>query len=78
MNKHTKSIINQMLRDPILKVKELAADADSEEKLALFMQIFDIEEAAGRQMMKTVESSQKVHSFKNAESKAGFAPLVSE
>lgn len=39
LNKHTKSIINQMLRDPILKVKELAADADSEEKLALFMQI---------------------------------------
>ncbi|MCG0041266.1 hypothetical protein LV454_30255, partial [Escherichia coli] len=54
LNNHTKSIINQMLRDPILKVKELAADADSEEKLALFMQIFDIEEAAGRQMMKTV------------------------
>ncbi|MFB0636304.1 glutamyl-tRNA reductase [Bacillus rugosus] len=78
LNKHTKSIINQMLRDPILKVKELAADADSEEKLALFMQIFDIEEAAGRQMMKTVESSQKVHSFNKAESKAGFAPLVSE
>lgn len=78
LNKHTKSIINQMLRDPILKVKELAADADSEEKLALFMQIFDIEEAAGRQMMKTVESSQKVHSFKKAESKAGFSPLVSE
>ncbi|MCY9231791.1 glutamyl-tRNA reductase, partial [Bacillus inaquosorum] len=24
LNKHTKSIINQMLRDPILKVKELA------------------------------------------------------
>lgn len=78
LNKHTKSIINQMLRDPILKVKELAADADSEEKLALFMQIFDIEEAAGRQMMKTVESSQKVHSFMKAESKAGFSPLVSE
>nr|MDH3084035.1 glutamyl-tRNA reductase [Bacillus subtilis] len=78
LNKHTKSIINQMLRDPILKVKELAADADSEEKLALFMQIFDIEEGAGRQMMKTVESAQKVHSFKKAESKAGFSPLVSE
>ncbi len=59
LNKHTKSIINQILRDPILKVKELAADADSEEKLALFMQIFDIEEVAGRQMIKTVESDQR-------------------
>lgn len=45
MNKHTKSIINQMLRDPILKVKELAADADSEEKLALFMQILILKKA---------------------------------
>ena len=33
-----------MLRDPILKAKELAAEADSDEKLKLFMQIFDIEE----------------------------------
>lgn len=78
LNKHTKSIINQMLRDPILKVKELAAEADSEEKLALFKQIFDIEEAAGRQMIKSVEGSQKVHSYNKAESRAGFAPLVSE
>lgn len=64
-----------MLRDPILKVKELAADADSEEKLALFMQIFDIEEAAGRQMMKTVESSQKVHSLRRLNQKRALAHL---
>lgn len=41
-----------MLRDPILKAKELAAEADSDEKLKLFMQIFDIEEEAGRQLDK--------------------------
>jgi len=46
LNKHTKSIINQMLRDPILKVKELAGEPNAEESLRLFMKIFDIEEAA--------------------------------
>ncbi|MBD1381183.1 glutamyl-tRNA reductase [Metabacillus arenae] len=45
LNKHTKSIINQMLRDPILKVKELAAEEDAEQSLDLFMKIFDIEQA---------------------------------
>ena len=29
LNKHTKSIINQLLKDPILQVKELAGDGSS-------------------------------------------------
>ncbi|THE15279.1 glutamyl-tRNA reductase [Bacillus timonensis] len=45
LNKHTKSIINQLLRDPILQAKELAAQPDADESLGLFMKIFDIEEA---------------------------------
>lgn len=45
LNKHTKSIINQILREPINRAKELAAEPDSEESLKLFMKIFDIEEA---------------------------------
>jgi glutamyl-tRNA reductase len=49
LNKHTKSIINQLLRDPILRVKELAAEPNAEESLQLFMKIFDIEEAASQQ-----------------------------
>lgn len=31
LNKHTKSIINQMLKDPILKAKEIAAEPNAEE-----------------------------------------------
>lgn len=50
LNKHTKSIINQLLRDPILRVKELAAEPNAEESLQLFMKIFDIEDAAAEQM----------------------------
>lgn len=45
LNKHTKSIVNQILRDPILRVKELAAEPDAEESLRLFMKIFNIEDA---------------------------------
>lgn len=78
LSKHTKSIINQMLRDPILKAKELAAEADSDEKLKLFMQIFDIEEEAGRQLDKSLDNRQTVHSFQKAEAKTGLRPLVSE
>jgi glutamyl-tRNA reductase len=43
LNKHTKSIINQLLKDPILQAKELAAEKDAEQALGLFMKIFNIE-----------------------------------
>lgn len=45
LSKHTKSIINQLLKDPILQAKELAAQPNADESLALFMKIFDIEDA---------------------------------
>lgn len=43
LNKHTKSIINQMLKDPILQAKELASAPDREEAMQLFMKIFNLE-----------------------------------
>ncbi len=43
LNKHTKSIVNQMLRDPILKVKELAALPNGEQSLDLFKEIFNLD-----------------------------------
>ncbi|MEH6891640.1 glutamyl-tRNA reductase [Bacillus sp. JJ864] len=42
ISKHTKSIINQLLKDPILIAKELAVEEDAKEKLALFAKIFDL------------------------------------
>ncbi|MCP3030487.1 glutamyl-tRNA reductase [Halobacillus sp. A1] len=50
LNKHTKSIINQMLKDPILQVKELSAKPESEESLRLFTQIFGIEEEVEKEL----------------------------
>lgn len=43
INKHTKSIINQMLKDPILQAKELAGHKNADEALELFIKIFNIE-----------------------------------
>lgn len=58
LNKHTKSIINQLLKDPILQAKELAAQPNAEESLSLFMKIFDIEEAVvSEQGMQTAKSN---------------------
>jgi glutamyl-tRNA reductase len=45
LNKHTKSIVNQLLREPLSMAKELAAEPNADESLALFMRIFGIEEA---------------------------------
>lgn len=43
ISKHTKSIINQLLKDPILVAKEIAAEEGASEKLTLFAKIFDLE-----------------------------------
>lgn len=45
LNKHTKSIINQLLKEPILQAKEMANSPKANEQLRLFQQIFGIEEA---------------------------------
>lgn len=42
IGKHMKSIINQMLKDPILQIKELAAGPNGEEALDYFEQIFHL------------------------------------
>lgn len=44
LSKHTKSIINQLLKDPILQAKEIAGQKDAEKALDLFVKIFNIEE----------------------------------
>ncbi len=44
ISKHMKSIINQMLRDPIIFTKEIAGDKKREEKLEDIMAMFHIEE----------------------------------
>ncbi|MTH52948.1 glutamyl-tRNA reductase [Bacillus mangrovi] len=61
LNKHTKSIINQLLRDPILKVKELAAEPGGEDSLELFADIFNISE-----QVRQNKDSQHGHEYESA------------
>jgi glutamyl-tRNA reductase len=70
LSKHTKSIINQLLKEPILQAKELASSSNSHEQLQLFQQIFGIEEEVQqekerqmlitKQQVEVVEEEQKV------------------
>ncbi|MFB5191085.1 glutamyl-tRNA reductase [Alicyclobacillus fastidiosus] len=46
LNKHTMSIVNQILRDPIQNVKELAMASGDAEYVNLFAQLFGIDESA--------------------------------
>ncbi|WP_147532534.1 glutamyl-tRNA reductase [Bacillus marasmi] len=60
INKHTKSIINQMLKDPILQAKELAGESNASQQLDLFVKIFNIEELVEKQrVLKAAETKQE-------------------
>ena len=59
ISKHTKSIINQMLKDPIKQAKELSNDKNSYEKLELFQNIFDIDAEDPYQQVKERKAHQE-------------------
>lgn len=44
LSKHTKSIVNQLLKEPITRAKEMSGENDREQSLALFVEIFGLEE----------------------------------
>lgn len=52
ISKHTKSIINQLLKEPIIQAKEMAGQKKSEELLALFVDIFGIDEDVKKEVAK--------------------------
>ncbi|MBM4762464.1 glutamyl-tRNA reductase [Bacillus sp. B15-48] len=61
LNKHTKSIINQLLKDPILQAKEIPSRRDADEALDLFVQIFNIEQLVAEQKgLKTSETEKAI------------------
>ncbi|WNB93251.1 glutamyl-tRNA reductase [Bacillus sp. NEB1478] len=49
LSKHTKSIVNQLLREPVTKAKEMAGQPHAEEQLQLFTEIFGLEEYVDKQ-----------------------------
>ncbi|WP_088838753.1 glutamyl-tRNA reductase [Listeria sp. ILCC792] len=60
IGKHMKSIINQLLKNPVSEIKEMSIDADSEMKIQLFKEIFGLQVAESSQnakeMRKTYET----------------------
>ncbi|WP_277584434.1 glutamyl-tRNA reductase [Psychrobacillus antarcticus] len=57
LSKHTKSIVNQLLKEPILQVKELSTAKDSATQLQLFQQIFGIEEDVQKEVVVQAEKA---------------------
>ena len=61
INKHTKSIINQLLKEPVTQAKEMAASDKPEESLALFMDIFGIEQEVKEEFEKQVKKNETIN-----------------
>ena len=75
LSKHTKSIVNQLLKEPILQAKELAMDSKAAEKLELFQQIFGIDEDVVKEkemLAKQAKERLKVRAERHADGTTGF------
>ena len=59
LNKHTKSIVNQLLKDPVAQAKEIAAQPNAAEQLELFKKIFNIDEQPEQMEEKSQSTSLK-------------------
>ncbi|HLS10157.1 glutamyl-tRNA reductase [Lentibacillus sp.] len=57
LNKHTKSIVNQLLKQPVTQAKELAADDNKEEALQQFIDIFGIEDDVKEELQRQAKKN---------------------
>jgi glutamyl-tRNA reductase len=69
LSKHTKSIINQLLKEPITQAKELAGQEHAESDLQLFIDIFGIDEEVRDEFQKQMDKN-KVMKKRNQEVKS--------
>ncbi|SFD58556.1 glutamyl-tRNA reductase [Lentibacillus persicus] len=60
LNKHTKSIVNQLLKQPVTQAKELAGSDNKEEALQQFIDIFGIEENVEEELKRQAETHNPV------------------
>lgn len=59
IRKHTRGIINQLLHDPVVRLKELAVQKSGDEVLELFSTIFALEDAVERRRQEAKWEEQK-------------------
>jgi glutamyl-tRNA reductase len=74
INKHTKSIINQLLKEPVTQAKELAGTKNADESLQLFIDIFGIEEEVKAEFEKQSKKNMTMKSL-TKDSSSSF-PLI--
>ncbi|PAV27701.1 glutamyl-tRNA reductase [Virgibacillus profundi] len=67
INKHTKSIINQLLKEPVTQAKELAAKDNAEDALELFVDIFGIEDGVKAEFEKQAMKNDAIKKLKKNE-----------
>lgn len=60
IRKHTKSIVNQLLKDPIIQAKEMAGTKNAPELLSLFVDIFGIDEEVKYEVKKRTKKTEKI------------------
>ena len=60
ISKHTKSIINQLLKSPIIQAKEMAGEKNSEELLSLLVDVFGIDETIKKEISKKSNKTRKI------------------
>ncbi|RED64097.1 glutamyl-tRNA reductase [Cohnella lupini] len=75
IRKLTKSIVNQVIHDPILRIKELAAEKRSDEAMKLFVQLFALEDEVAilkaEQIAEEKSRKELISSSRSAESTPG-------
>jgi len=72
ISKHTKSIINQLLKEPITQAKELAGTKNADESLQLFVDIFGIEEEVKAEFEKQAKKNETMKRFSREEKNQSF------
>jgi len=74
IRKHTKGIINQLLHDPVVRLKELAAEKSGDEVLELFSTIFALEDILEKERQEAAWNAEK----KQPAREQVLAPRISE
>ncbi|BAC14026.1 glutamyl-tRNA reductase [Oceanobacillus iheyensis HTE831] len=74
LNKHTKSIINQLLKEPVTQAKEFAGKDNAEDSLQLFINIFGIEEEVKEELVKHAKKNETL--MKIAKEEPSSFPII--
>lgn len=81
IRKHTKSIVNQMIKEPIIQAKEMAGNDDSEKLLALFIDIFGLEDEVKNEVVNRIKKTKKIAALESIQATSkqdDFALLKTE